>query len=552
MKKKILIILIVIGIIGLGVFLYIQYREKKEREFIKDIKSHYQKYVITTKLSDIYNKNHKKVGTIGKGIDLELASKKIDNVEDTSFKIKNTNFYIDYQNVKKSDKKEHSKEYERYLIFNKDIKSNKKIVFYEKGVEVLSLNETLQLPIRYMDNDYYYVVYLDRLLQVKKDSKVTLVDSNNTDEKEADYVSIIHYDKIDSSQACNGDTCIDVGKVKEHINYLNQNKFYAITLDELNNWLDGKIRLKQKSILLLTNTKTASLDEVNTNPNLKIELLPEKLNLVLKSENKKVTKASKKDYITEYKIKVNTSLDSFKKMTNGEEVKEPVVVAKNTTNEQKIPVLNYHFFYDPSKGEGCNENICLDVKNFAEQLDYLKNNGYKALTMDEFRKWMYREIELPQKSVLITVDDGAFGTGKHNGNKLIPMLEARQMHATLFLISGWWDVNNYRSPYLDIQSHTYDMHNYGDCGDGQVVCATKDQLIADLKKSLAIVDNNNSFCFPFYSYSNLAIEGVKEAGFKMAFIGGSRKASRSDDKYKIPRYPIYKTTTMSQFINMVN
>lgn len=38
----------------------------------------------------------------------------------------------------------------------------------------------------------------------------------------------------------------------------------------------------------------------------------------------------------------------------------------------------------------------------------------------------------------------------------------------------------------------------------------------------------------------------------MSFIGGYRKASRNDDKYKIPRYPIHKTTTMNQFIQMVN
>ena len=31
----------------------------------------------------------------------------------------------------------------------------------------------------------------------------------------------------------------------------------------------------------------------------------------------------------------------------------------------------------------------------------------------------YGEIELPARSVLITIDDGALGTGTHNGNKLI-------------------------------------------------------------------------------------------------------------------------------------
>ena len=172
--------------------------------------------------------------------------------------------------------------------------------------------------------------------------------------------------------------------------------------------------------------------------------------------------------------------------------------------------------------------------------------------MDEFTKWMYGEIELPEKSVLITVDDGAMGTGKHNGNKLIPILEEYNMNATLFLISGWWDVNNYRSKNLDVQSHTYDMHQYGDCGRGQVVCASKEQLMEDLKKSLSIVDNNNSFCFPFYSYSASSLETVKEAGFKLAFVGGSRKAKRSDNKYLVPRYPIHKSHSMEQFINMVS
>ena len=91
------------------------------------------------------------------------------------------------------------------------------------------------------------------------------------------------------------------------------------------------------------------------------------------------------------------------------------------------------------------------------------------------------------------------GTGKHNGNKLIPILEEFNMNATLFLISGWWDVNNYRSSRLDIQSHTYDMHKYGSCGSGQVVCNSKASVLADLKKSLTIVDNNNSFCFAIFS-----------------------------------------------------
>ena len=38
------------------------------------------------------------------------------------------------------------------------------------------------------------------------------------------------------------------------------------------------------------------------------------------------------------------------------------------------------------------------------------------------------QISIPEKSVLITIDDGAKGTGKHNGHKLIPLLEEYKMY----------------------------------------------------------------------------------------------------------------------------
>jgi len=138
-------------------------------------------------------------------------------------------------------------------------------------------------------------------------------------------------------------------------------------------------------------------------------------------------------------------------------------------------------------------------KVLVKVLGKLKDNHYKTLTMEEFKRWMYHEIELPEKSVLITIDDGALGTGKHNGNKLIPILEEDRMHAALFLITGWWDIENYRSNYLEIESHTFDMHTYGDCGRGQLICESKENVIHDLKKSIDVTKSTNAFnnCFNF-------------------------------------------------------
>lgn len=230
------------------------------------------------------------------------------------------------------------------------------------------------------------------------------------------------------------------------------------------------------------------------------------------------------------------------------------VVVKKRPRQRGIAVLNYHFFY--SDGEYCGEGICLNTRKFEEQLSYLQKEGYKTLTMDEFVKWMYGEISVPEKSVLLTIDDGAMGTGFHNGNKLIPLLEKYNAHATLFLITGWWDIGNYKSNNLDVESHTNDMHTAGVCSNktrgAKILCSSDEKVMADLKKSIEITNSNKAFCYPFYAYDSTAIEQVKRAGFKVAFAGGSVKATRDSNKYAIPRYPIYDSITLQEFINYIS
>ncbi len=258
-----------------------------------------------------------------------------------------------------------------------------------------------------------------------------------------------------------------------------------------------------------------------------------------------------KEGVYEVVYKVSDSSNNVTIATRKVTYKKKIIV----TSTPKIAVLNYHFFYDPDLGESCNQSICEKVKDFRAQLDYLKNNGYKTLTMKEFRDWMYGEIELPSKSVLITVDDGWMGTGTHNGNKLIPILEEYQMHATLFLVTGWWDVSNYQSDYLEIESHTNDMHISGYCKGktrgAQMLCYDKEKRDDDLRKSIKVTGSKTAFCFPFYAYDAASIQSVKDVGFELAFVGGWRKASRLDDKYKIPRFAIQKTTSLAEFARIV-
>ena len=331
---------------------------------------------------------------------------------------------------------------------------------------------------------------------------------------------------------------------------------YSIKYKKLNKELQRKITIvdKEKPKISLIGNKEITItlkDKYKEMGAKATDNYDGNLTKKIKIDNSKVNTNKTGTYKVTYTVKDSSNNETSIKRTI-KVIEKPKKVVSTIKSSAGIPVLNYHFFYE-NKKEGCNEDLCIRMDRFRQQLDYLKSNGYKTLTMQEFVDWMYGKIEVPKKSVLITIDDGAHGTSKINGNHLIPTLEKYKMHATLFLITGWWDIKNYQSSYLDVESHTNNLHLEDNCGHrSKVNCVSYNDLLADLKKSLKVVKSNLSFCFPFYDYTENSIKAVKEAGFKVAFIGGNRKATRNDDKYKIPRYPIHDSTTMAQFKAMIN
>ena len=74
--------------------------------------------------------------------------------------------------------------------------------------------------------------------------------------------------------------------------------------------------------------------------------------------------------------------------------------------EKGIPVLMYHFFYDSSAGKVDTDNNFIEISKFEEQLKYLKDSDFFFPTFDELSQSIAGELELPKKSVILTVDDG--------------------------------------------------------------------------------------------------------------------------------------------------
>lgn len=220
----------------------------------------------------------------------------------------------------------------------------------------------------------------------------------------------------------------------------------------------------------------------------------------------------------------------------------------NLVSATSVPVTVYHFIY--LEGDtSCNEAICHSESQIRSHFNYLRENNFFTLTTTELGMFIDGKIRLPEKSLLITIDDGA------RAWNFIPLLEEYKVNATLFLISSWYDKAQFESPYMELASHTHNLHTPGVCSGGQgspLKCADRAGLVEDLKTSREVLNGTKAFCFPFYEYNDYALSVIEEAGFEMGFIGGYKNATPGINKLKIPRIPLNDYTTLNQYINIVN
>lgn len=249
-------------------------------------------------------------------------------------------------------------------------------------------------------------------------------------------------------------------------------------------------------------------------------------------------------------VVINDKLYYLKK-DSGEVIENHNTDLKHTDS---FSALVYHSVYDSTNEEekkqclNANSTICLSNIQFKSHLQYLKDNGYYSATMNDVEMFMDKKVQLPYKTVVITIDDGYFVDAS------IKVLEELDMHATLFLVGVVGSPKNYASPNLEIHSHSYNMHGAGMCPGGQgsaFKCKDKKILLEDLKKSREQLNGSTVFCYPFFEYNDYAIEIVKEAGFTMGFVGGRRRITLESNKLILPRYGVVSTTTVEDIANIV-
>lgn len=222
-----------------------------------------------------------------------------------------------------------------------------------------------------------------------------------------------------------------------------------------------------------------------------------------------------------------------------------------------IPVLMYHFFYDEAQDEVRKDVNYVEVKEFKEQLDTLKENDYVSLTMKELYLVLSGIAQAPEKSFVMTIDDGDPSVYTY----AYPLIKESGYNATLFLITGWlpgqmpFSFIEMREDGLELQSHSFLMHQGGCKGmghGGRLLCTDEQTGVDDTIASLEYVDGGFVYCYPFGDVNDNAIKILKESGVLLAFTTEYGKVHAGSDLYRLPRIRVTGGAGIDRFMNGLN
>ncbi|MGI6500936.1 MAG: polysaccharide deacetylase family protein [Anaerostipes sp.] len=233
----------------------------------------------------------------------------------------------------------------------------------------------------------------------------------------------------------------------------------------------------------------------------------------------------------------------------------------NGVNATKIPILTYHHVIGDKDISNVKVYPSLYVKesDFRAQMKYLHDNGYRTISLDEFKDWYQKKVEYPEKTVVITFDDGYMDVYHH----AYPCLKKYGLKATIFLIgiriqeqSGTFIgldtikkvTNEY--PNFAFQSHSYNMH-HDIKGNHAYKMYSLDEVKEDFKKNSAY--GFDYIAYPWGGINYNIITAFIENNMKLGF-GYMNKtyARRSDPIYEINRLKVYGTHNFKDFVSKVS
>lgn len=217
----------------------------------------------------------------------------------------------------------------------------------------------------------------------------------------------------------------------------------------------------------------------------------------------------------------------------------------------RVPVLMYHYIrINPNYKDKIGFNLSVTPSDFAAQMNYLDQQGYYPMTLDDLNYVLYHPSYLPKKPIVITFDDGY----EDSYTNAFPILKSHHFRAINFVITGFVGEPNYLtwnqitemkdSGIFFFEGHTvhhYALTNY----NSSIVRYELSQSKLDLQNHL-----NSPVNWMAYPYGNVnwrVVALVKQAHYIGAFGTNFGTYQSTNYMYTLPRVRVSGGETLYQF-----
>ena len=205
-----------------------------------------------------------------------------------------------------------------------------------------------------------------------------------------------------------------------------------------------------------------------------------------------------------------------------------------------VVILEYHMVEDDDGLASDERPYNVPPAEFAAQLDYLQQQGYETITMQDYMRARKGKQELPERAVALTFDDGY----EDNYTEVWPSLAQRDMKATIYMVTNdigrpryldWNELRDLQAHGIEIGSHTANHQ----------LLTTLDEAtqIDELRLSKLLLEWNGihtvySFSYPNGAYDATLPAKLQQEEYLNAVTGDAGVNTMTTDPYLLQRVNI--------------
>ncbi len=223
----------------------------------------------------------------------------------------------------------------------------------------------------------------------------------------------------------------------------------------------------------------------------------------------------------------------------------------------KVPILMYHYISAPPEdADKYRLDLSVTPDDFRAQMAYLAENGYETIDLYDLSLAITAKKELPDKPVVITLDDGY----KDNYENAFPILQEFGHTATFFVVTEfidkgfddyitWQMVEEMSAAGMRIEPHS---KTHADLSGQE-----RDYIIYEVLGSQETIAAHigytpRYFCYPGGRYDDTTLEVISELDFWGAVTTAGGQWHGFDDRFEWSRLRMRNTTALPEFASFVN